>query len=70
MKSSTDKDWIFLKMSSGEKGVLSIKNLFLAFQIAQMEMGKMICHSMSEKRDVVMFLEAMFLIHEVVVFDE
>nr|POE94897.1 hypothetical protein CFP56_78825 [Quercus suber] len=31
-------------MSSWEKGVLSITNLFLAFQIAQMEMGKMICH--------------------------
>ena len=50
--------------------MFSITSLFLAIQIAQMEMGKMICHSMSEKRDVVVCLKDMFLIQDKVVFDE
>ena len=50
--------------------MFSITSLFLATQIAQMEMEKMICHSMSEKRDVVVCLKDMFLIQDKVVFDE
>ena len=45
-------------------------NLFLAVQIAQMEIGKMICHGMSEKRLVGMLLEDMVLIHDAVVSGE
>ena len=33
MKSSMDKGWIFLRMSSGEKGLLSMTNLFLASRL-------------------------------------
>ena len=57
-------------MTSGKKGVFSITSLLLVVQIAQMEMGKMICHDMSEKRDVVVCLKDMFLIQDKVVFDE
>ena len=57
-------------MTSGKKGVFSITSLFLAIQIAQMEMGKMICLGISEKRDVVVCLKDMFLIQDKVVFDE
>lgn len=57
-------------MSSGVKGLLSITNLFLAVQIAQIEIGNKVCHGKSEKRLVGMLLEDMVLIHDAVVFEE
>ena len=57
-------------MSSGVKGLLSITNLFLAVEIAQLEIGNKVCYSKSEKRLVGMLLEDMVLIHDAVVFEE
>ena len=56
-------------MSSGKKGLLSMTNLFLAVQIAQIEIGNKVCQDKS-KRLVGMLLEDMVLIHDAVVFEE
>ena len=57
-------------MSSGKKGLLSMTNLFLAVQIAQIEIGNKVCQGKSKKRLVGMLLEDMVLIHDAVVFEE
>ena len=57
-------------MSPGKKGLLSMTNLFLVVQIAQIEIGNKVCQGKSEKRLVGMFLEDMVLIHDAVVFEE
>ena len=57
-------------MSSSKKGLLSMTNLFLAVQIAQIEIGNKVCQGKSEKRLVGMLLEDMVLIHDAMVFEE
>ena len=57
-------------MSSGKKGLLSMTNLFLVVQIAQIEIGNKVCQGKSKKRLVGMLLEDMVLIHDAVVFEE
>ena len=57
-------------MSSGKKGLLSMTNLFLMVQIAQIEIGNKVCQGKSKKRLVGMLLEDMVLIHDAVVFEE
>ena len=57
-------------MSSSKKGLLSMTNLFLAVQIAQIEIRNKVCQGKSEKRLEGMLLEDMVLIQDAMLFEE